>query len=110
FSAANNRVLRAGGEPGSAGLFLLLNPDTEIRAGALDAAISRLESDPAIGMVGIRLLQPDGTFDHAAKRSFPTPLSALGHFTGLGRKAGAPEGLSGYRATWLDENEPGPVG
>lgn len=109
FSAANNRVLQEAGEPGSADLYLLLNPDTEVRAGALDAAIARLESDPGIGMVGIRLLQPDGSFDHAAKRSFPTPLSALGHFTGLGRNAGAPEQLSGYRATWLDENEAGPV-
>src|SRR5205823_11456809 len=40
----------------------------------------------------------DGTLDHAAKRSFPTPLSAVGHFTGLGRREGAPPRLAAYRA------------
>ncbi len=40
----------------------------------------------------------DGTLDHAAKRSFPTPLSALGHFTGVGRRPGARGKLAAYRA------------
>ena len=34
----------------------------------------------------MRLEQADGTPDHAARRAFPTPLSALGHFTGIGRR------------------------
>ena len=59
-------------------------------------------------MVGPRLEQEDGNFDHAAKRGFPTPLSALGHFTGVGRRAGSGR-LSEYRATDLGEFEAGPV-
>lgn len=108
FSAANNLVL-AEARTDEPGMFLLLNPDTEVRAGTLDAAVERLESDPTIGMVGVRLVTADGTFDHASKRSYPTPLSALAHFTGVGRRAGAPESLSQYRATWLDEQESGTV-
>ncbi len=57
-------------------------------------------------MVGPRLLRDDGTLDHAAKRSFPTPLSALGHFSGLGRRPGARGQLAAYRAP---EVESGPV-
>lgn len=109
FSAANNLVLAEAGDADPAAMFLLLNPDTEVRAGTLDRAIERLDSDARIGMVGVRLVTPDGRFDHASKRAFPTPLGALAHFTGLGRVAGAPAALSQYRATWLDEDEPGVV-
>ena len=111
FSAANNEVLREALEDRGDGpsAYLLLNPDTEVREGTLDAAIARLDLDPAVGMVGVRLLTADGSFDHASKRAFPTPLSALAHFTGLGRLNLAPERLSQYRATWLDEADPGPV-
>ena len=97
FSAANNLVLR----DNDAGAVLLLNPDTEVYAGTLDAALGRLRSDPQIGMVGVKLVLESGELDHACKRSFPTPLSALAHFTGIG---GAQ-----YRATHLGDDEPGEV-
>lgn len=109
FSAANNQVLREAGEDDGPRLYLLLNPDTEVYEGTLDAAVARLEGDESIGMVGVRLITADGSFDHASKRAFPTPLSALAHFTGIGRAPGAPAGLSQYRATWLDESEAGEV-
>ena len=105
FSAANNLALR----DSAADAVLLLNPDTEVYPGALDAALARLDADPRIGMVGVRLLTESGALDHAAKRSFPTPLSALAHFTGVGRGEGAGERLGQYRATHLDEDEPGEV-
>ena len=105
FSAANNVVLRdAQGDQ-----VLLLNPDTEVTPGALDALSARLEADPGVGMLGCRLVQDDGTFDHAAKRSFPTPLSALAHFTGVGRRADAGSRLGQYRALELGEHDCGDV-
>jgi GT2 family glycosyltransferase len=105
FSAANNLILREDG----ADAFLLLNPDTEVYAGTIDTALARLLSDPRMGMVGCRLVTESGELDHAAKRSFPTPLAALAHFTGIGRRSGAPPALSQYRATHLDDDEPGEV-
>ncbi len=60
-------------------------------------------------MVGCKLLTESGELDHAAKRSFPTPLSALAHFTGVGRGDDAPAALSQYRATHLGDDEPGEV-
>ena len=105
FSAANNLVLREPGTPA----FLLLNPDTEVRAGTVDAALARLESDPRIGIVGCKLVTENGDLDHAAKRSFPTPLGALAHFTGIGRGTRSPGALSQYRATHLAEDEAGEV-
>jgi GT2 family glycosyltransferase len=105
FSAANNLVLREGG----ADAVLLLNPDTEVYAGTLDTALARLRSDPRVGMVGCKLLTESGELDHASKRSFPTPIGALAHFTGIGRRDGAPGALSQYRATHLGDDEPGEV-
>jgi len=105
FSAANNLALRESG----ADAVLLLNPDTEVYAGTLDASLARLRSEERIGMVGCKLVTESGELDHACKRSFPTPLSALAHFTGAGRREGASGRLSQYRATGLGEDEPGEV-
>ncbi len=105
FSAANNLVLRES----EARAVLLLNPDTEVYAGTLDAGLERLWSAERIGMVGVKLVTETGELDHACKRSFPTPLSALAHFTGIGRSAGAAGALSQYRATRLGDDEPGEV-
>jgi N-acetylglucosaminyl-diphospho-decaprenol L-rhamnosyltransferase len=97
FSAANNLVLRES----EARAVLLLNPDTEMYEGTLDAALARLDADPEIGMVGVKLVTEGGELDHACKRSFPTPLSALAHFTGIGGGQ--------YRAAHLGDDEPGEV-
>jgi GT2 family glycosyltransferase len=105
FAAANNLALR----DADAEFVLMLNPDTELRDGALQSCLDRMDSDPAIGMVGCKLVLPSGELDHACKRSFPTPLSALAHFTGVGRSDSAPGRLSQYRATQLGDDEPGPV-
>jgi GT2 family glycosyltransferase len=105
FSAANNVVLR----DSEADHVLLLNPDTEVTEGALDSCLARISSAPDIGMVGCKLIVPSGELDHACKRSFPTVLGALAHFSGLGRRDGAGRALSQYRATELADDEPGDV-
>jgi len=105
FSAANNLALRESG----ADAVLLLNPDTEVYEGTLDAALARLDADPRIGMVGVKLVTESGELDHACKRSFPTPLAALAHFTGVGRGEAAGERLGQYRATQLGDDEAGEV-
>jgi len=105
FCIANNVALRRSTAP----FVLLLNPDTEVSEGALDHMVSLMQERPDIGMSSCRLVQPDGTFDHAAKRSFPTPLGSLAHFTGVGRRPGAPRWLAQYRAPDVDERGVGRV-
>ena len=102
FAAATNLAVRRGSAPA----LLALNPDTQVTEGALETALATLERHPEVAVVGPRLLRPDGTLDHAAKRSFPTPLSAVGHFSGIGRRRGARGALAAYRAP---EVESGPV-
>jgi N-acetylglucosaminyl-diphospho-decaprenol L-rhamnosyltransferase len=102
FAAANNLAIRRSTGP----YVLALNPDTSVTPGALDHLLDLMDARPEVGIAGCRLEREDGTFDHAARRSFPTPLGALGHFTGVGRRDGAPAALAQYRAPTVEE---GPV-
>jgi N-acetylglucosaminyl-diphospho-decaprenol L-rhamnosyltransferase len=102
FGAANNIAIPRGRKR----YVLVLNPDTRITPGALDALLRLMEERPTVGICGCRLVREDGTFDHASRRSFPTILGALGHFSGAGRGARAPRRLAQYRAP---EVEAGPV-
>jgi len=94
FSKANNRAIRRG----TGQYVLALNPDTRFVDDGLEKLIGLMGARQDIGICGCRLVQEDGTFDHAAKRAFPTPLGALAHFTGLGRSSDAPRQLAQYRA------------
>ena len=102
FSAATNIAIGRGSAP----YVLALNPDTRMRAGVLDHLLALMDGRPEIGICGCRLEREDGTPDHAARRSFPTPLSALGHFTGLARRLPGSHRLAAYTAPTVDE---GPV-
>lgn len=103
FCVANNVVLRQLNAP----FVLVLNPDTEIYEGSLNHMVTLMTEDPGIGMASCRLEQPDGTLDHASKRSFPTPMTSLFHFLGLGRRFGGR--FAGYQAPTLGEYELGEV-
>ena len=105
FCVANNVVLRET----RADFVLVLNPDTEVHAGTLDHMVGVMRERPDVGMSTCRLVKPDGTLDHASKRSFPTPLGALAHFTGVGRRRDAPRWLAQYRAPELGEHDAGEV-
>jgi hypothetical protein len=84
FAAANNIGLRWLGSGGSGSaahgsppdFVLLLNPDTVVHPGALETLADFLLAHPRVGMVGPRLLNPDGSVQAAAFR-FPTLLMSL---------------------------------
>jgi N-acetylglucosaminyl-diphospho-decaprenol L-rhamnosyltransferase len=101
FARATNRGLREGTAPYA----LVLNPDTRMRGGTLARLLALMEERPEVGIAGCRLELEDGSFDHASRRSFPTPLGALGHFLWIGRRVRRGP-LAQYRAT---EVEAGPV-
>ena len=73
FARATNRGITAGSAP----YVLALNPDTELHEDTLSGLLRLMEEHPEIGIAGPRLERPDGTFDHASRRSFPTLLGGL---------------------------------
>ena len=94
FAAATNIGIREGKAP----YVLALNPDTRVCPGTIDRLLELMDERSDVGICGCRLELEDGSLDHAAKRSFPTPVSALGHFTGIGRRSEARGPLAAYRA------------
>jgi N-acetylglucosaminyl-diphospho-decaprenol L-rhamnosyltransferase len=90
FAAACNVGIRMTTGP----FVLLLNPDTVVRASALDRLLQSLEANPDAAAVGPRLIGVDGRADHNAKRAFPSPAGALAHF--VPPLAGIRGGLPSY--------------
>ncbi|HSY17149.1 MAG TPA: glycosyltransferase, partial [Candidatus Acidoferrales bacterium] len=58
------RACNHGAEQARGHWVVFLNNDTEPEAGWLEAAVARLQSDPAIGILGAKLLYPDRTVQH----------------------------------------------
>lgn len=80
YARGNNQGLKlATGE-----YVLLLNPDTRIELGALDALSRYLDDHPEVGAVAPRLVSPNGTTQFSI-RSLPTSASLLWELVGLAR-------------------------
>lgn len=71
YARAMNQALTGS----SAAVLIALNPDTEPPPGSLDTLVSALMSDPAVGLVAPRLVNPDGSTQHSVYR-FPSPAVA----------------------------------
>ncbi|MCB8923769.1 MAG: glycosyltransferase family 2 protein [Ardenticatenaceae bacterium] len=68
FAGGNNRAItRSGGE-----YVLLLNPDTEVKPGALTALAAFLDGHPEAGGAGSMLLNGDGSLQHPSCHPLPT--------------------------------------
>lgn len=83
----------------------ILNPDTVVEPGAFDVLIAYLVQHPTVGVVGPRLLLPDGTLDKACRRSFPTPAVSLWRMTGLARLFPRSPRFGRYNMTFVSEHE-----
>ena len=101
FAAANNLALR----DCRADLVLLLNPDTILPPAALAQAIAFLSDRPDAGVVGPRLVRPDGSLDLACRRSFPTPEVSFYRMVGLGRLFPKSRMFGRYNMTYLDPSQ-----
>jgi N-acetylglucosaminyl-diphospho-decaprenol L-rhamnosyltransferase len=102
FAHGNNQGLRE--MRGSAAL--LLNPDTLIPPGGIAQLWEALKQHPEAGVIGPKLVRPDGSMHLACRRSFPTPSVAFYRVSGLSRLFPKSPRFGRYNLTYLDENEP----
>lgn len=107
FSAGNNLGLRSYGWPeaGNSRYVMLLNPDTVVPEHALAAMVSYADAQPEVGVVGPRLLLPDGTLDKACRRGFPTPAVSFYRLSGLSRIFRQSARFNRYNMEYLDERQ-----
>jgi O-antigen biosynthesis protein len=81
---------------------LLLNPDTIVTHTTVSSAIAFMRAHPEAGLLGPKLLNPDGTLQRGCRRGFPTPESAFYHFSGLSRLFPNSKRFGHYNLTYLD--------
>ncbi len=79
FAAGCNLGLVATATP----YILFINPDCLPSSGAIERLYEVIKSDPQTGMVGGRLLNPDGSEQGGSRRAIPTPWRAFVRATGL---------------------------
>ena len=109
FSAGNNVAIRAAlrAEPAPDYVWLL-NSDTRVHPGAHAALVRFLENEPAAGIVGSRLEDPDGTWQCSAFR-FPSLASEVNEALQFGlvqrwlanRAVVAPVGATACQVGWV---------
>jgi N-acetylglucosaminyl-diphospho-decaprenol L-rhamnosyltransferase len=110
YPAANNQGLIALGVTATAPAqhtryALLLNPDTELPPGALTELVGYMDTHPDVGVVGPRLVLPDGRLDPACRRAFPTPAVSFYRMAGLSRLFPRSRRFGRYNMSFLDENK-----
>ena len=92
YGSAANQAIAACTSP----YVLLLNADTRLPEGTLDALAGYLDRHPGVAVVGPRLANPDGTLQPSC-HAFPTAVTALLELTTLGRLGHPVLGLPGLR-------------
>jgi O-antigen biosynthesis protein len=88
---------------------LLLNPDTIVTHTTISSAVDFMRQHPDVGLLGPKLLNPDGTLQRGCRRGFPTPAAAFYHFSGLSRLFPESKRFGHYNLTWLDPDLSCPV-
>lgn len=101
FSKANNLGLRiAKGKN-----LLLLNPDTIVQEDTFEKLIKFFEEHQDAGMIGCKILNPDGTLQLACRRSFPGPWTSFCKVSGLSTMFPKSKIFARYNLTFLDEDQ-----
>jgi GT2 family glycosyltransferase/lipopolysaccharide/colanic/teichoic acid biosynthesis glycosyltransferase len=101
FAKANNLALqRTRGK-----YFLLINPDTLVQEDTLRVMMKFFEENPDVGLAGCKILNPDGSFQLACRRSFPTPWVGFTKMSGLSALFPHSRLFGRYNLTYLSPDE-----
>lgn len=84
---------------------LFLNPDTLVSKNTLSEFVAFMEKHPEAGIVGPRILNPDGTLQPGCRRSFPTPAIAFYRLFGLSALYPKDRRFGRYNFTYLDPGQ-----
>jgi len=82
----------------------LLNPDTILSENTFGKLIEFLLKNPEVGIVGPKVLNPDGTLQKPCRRSEARPWDVFMYFLGLADRFPQDKRFSGYYMGYIDEN------
>ena len=99
-SALNKAIVKTRGK-----YIAVLNPDTILENRSIINLISSFEKDSAIGIVGPKVINEDGTFQKSCRRGLAKPKAVFSYFLGLSNKFSKNKNFTGYHLNHLDENE-----
>jgi N-acetylglucosaminyl-diphospho-decaprenol L-rhamnosyltransferase len=105
FAGGNNPAL----EKAKGRYVLLLNSDALLTKDSLSNALSHMDENPKIGVLGGKLLNLDGTLQPSA-RMLPSPVNKILHVTGLASKFSGSKWFGRADFSWWDYSRPLSVG
>ncbi|MDH7480867.1 MAG: glycosyltransferase family 2 protein [Armatimonadota bacterium] len=97
YAQGNNQAI----ESAQGEFILLLNPDVEVKNGALDNLLEFGRAHPEAAAVGCRLVHPNGKVQRSC-RSFPEPLGLLFEYTGISKLFPRSKLFGSYRMRYFD--------
>ena len=101
FGKANNQALKVA----QGKYILLINPDTLVSEDTLEKLIRFFEKNQDAGLVGCKILNPDGSLQLACRRSFPGPWTSFCKVTGLSNLFPNSKLFARYNLTYLSEDQ-----
>jgi GT2 family glycosyltransferase len=97
FTKATNQAIQL-----SSGRYIVwLNTDTILNPEALRHLCKYLDDNPKVGIVGPKVLNPDGTFQPQCRRGLPTPWASLAHLLRLNRLWPRHKGFGQYLLSYM---------
>ena len=105
FAVANNLAFKeAKGE-----YTLLLNSDVIVNDRTINESLDYIKGNKNIGILGCKVVLPDGNLDKACRRSFPTFKVSFYRMSGLSKLFPNSKRFNQYNLSYLDENGVYPV-
>ena len=101
FAQANNQALKIA----TGDYLVLINPDTLVQEDTFLKLAEYFESHADVGMLGCKVLNPDGTLQMGCRRSFPTPWNSFAKLSGLTFIFPKIKMFAEYNLTYRNENE-----
>jgi GT2 family glycosyltransferase len=105
FTRPMNQAMRL-----SRGKYLiLLNPDTLVLPGALDALVAFMQDHLEVGICGPKVLNRDGSLQKPCRRGESRPWAVFTYFSGLARLFPKSKLFGEYLMNYMDEDQAHPV-
>lgn len=100
FAVANNIAFKES----TGDYVLLLNSDVIVKENTINKSLEFIKDNENIGILGCKVVLPDGTLDKACRRSFPTFEVSFYRMSGLSKIFPKSKRFNQYNLSYLDEN------